>query len=101
MDSLTPLQVVFWQPQYGHLNGLPLGINITSAMPVRDLKYINLSVFELPYRADYLMLAIIPIQAETWDEDLRDLCCTRIMGLRCLDFVLVNKDQEVMVITCL
>ncbi len=23
--------------QYGHLKGLPLGINITSAVPVRDL----------------------------------------------------------------
>ena len=27
--------------QYAHLKGLPLGINITSAIPARDMKYIN------------------------------------------------------------
>ena len=35
--TLFPLLVVLLEPQYGHLNGLPLGMNITSAIPLRDL----------------------------------------------------------------
>ena len=58
---LTPLRVVFWQPQYGHLNGLPLAIDITSCdtcggpelyksmlLPVSDNLMIATSVHDLP-----------------------------------------------------
>ena len=38
---LIPLLTVLDDSQYGHLKGLPLGINITSAIPARDMKYIN------------------------------------------------------------
>ena len=39
-----PLLTVLLEPQpvYGHLNGLPLAIDITSAIPAGDLDYINL-----------------------------------------------------------
>ena len=43
---LTPLRVVFWEPQYGHLNGLPLAIDITSCDTCGGPMYINLCYYQ-------------------------------------------------------
>jgi len=48
-------------PLYGHLKGLPLGINITSAVPARDMKYINV--------CDYYTVAVDVENGVCFSED--------------------------------
>ena len=75
------------ESQYGHLKGLPLGINITSAIPARDMKYINVCNYHVVIACTedviYFSEDYLKIPFEDFDIEIKKpgtLCNPRVLN---------------------